>query len=199
MITGIILASGFSNRMGKDKLLMKIKGMPMIEIVIQQAIKSKLDEVILVYRVNEVKKLGIKYGVKLVYNPKAHLGQSEGLKLGIKEAKPGAYMFLMGDMPFITEDLINRLIGEFIEDESNIIVPYYNNKRGMPTIFPYELREELLTIEGDIGGREVIKNNPFLVKKVYIDNCILGLDIDTQEEYKRWDSGDGFSCPRKRR
>ena len=69
----------------------------------------------------------------------------------------------------------------------------------MPTIFPYELREELLTIEGDIGGRRIIKDNPFLVKKVYIDNCILGLDIDTQEEYKRLDSRDGFSCPRKRR
>lgn len=71
----------------------------------------------------------------------------------------------------------------------------------MPTIFPYELREELLTIEGDIGGREVIKNNPFLVKKVYIDDCILGLDIDTQEEYKRWNSGDSSLCSvnRKRR
>jgi len=199
MITGIILASGFSNRMKRDKLLMEIEGIPMVERVIQSSIKSKLDEVILVYRVNEVKKLGIKYGVKLVYNPKAHLGQSEGLKLGVKEAKPGAYMFLMGDMPFITEDLINRLIEEFIEDESNIIVPYYNNKRGMPTIFPYSLRGELLNIEGDIGGRRIIEDNPFLVKKVYIDNCILGLDIDTQEEYKRWDSGDGFSCPRKRR
>ncbi len=71
-------------------------------------------------------------------------------------------------MPFITEDLINRLIEEFIEDESNIIVPYYNNKRGMPTIFPYSLRGELLNIEGDIGGRRIIEDNPFFSKKKYI-------------------------------
>ncbi len=56
MITGIILASGFSNRMKRDKLLMEIEGIPMVERVIQSSIKSKLDEVILVYRVNEVKK-----------------------------------------------------------------------------------------------------------------------------------------------
>ena len=34
---------------------MEIEGTPMVERVIQSSIKSKLDEVILVYRVNEVK------------------------------------------------------------------------------------------------------------------------------------------------
>lgn len=196
MITGIILASGFSKRMKRDKLLMEIEGIPMVERVIQRAINSKLDEIILVYRVSEIKEIGIKYGIKTVHNLRAHLGQSQGLKLGVQAANLGAYMFLMGDMPFITEDLIDGLIERFMEDESKIVVPYYNNKRGMPTIFPYNLREELLSIEGDIGGRRIIENNPFLVEKVYIDDCILGLDIDTQEEYKRWDNGDGSLCPR---
>ncbi len=64
MITGIILASGFSKRMNRDKLLMEIDGVPMVERVIQRAVESRLDEVILVYRVDEVKRIGKKYGIQ---------------------------------------------------------------------------------------------------------------------------------------
>ena len=60
MITGIILASGFSKRMNRDKLLMEIDGVPMVERVIERAVESRLDEVILVYRVDEVKRIGKK-------------------------------------------------------------------------------------------------------------------------------------------
>ncbi|MCF6459685.1 nucleotidyltransferase family protein [Clostridium sp. Cult3] len=197
MITGIILASGFSKRMNRDKLLMEIDGVPMVERVIERAVESRLDEVILVYRVDEVKRIGKKYGIKTLYNPRAHLGQSEGLKLGVEEAKTSqAYMFLMGDMPFITTELIDKLIQEYICSKAQILVPYYNGKRGMPTVFSHRLRKELLNIEGDKGGRSIIKNNPSLIRKVHIDDERLGLDIDTQEEYKRWDSGAGSPCPR---
>ena len=47
MITGIILASGFSRRMKRDKLLMEIDGIKMAERVIQACNKSSLDDLIL--------------------------------------------------------------------------------------------------------------------------------------------------------
>ena len=75
MITGIIMASGFSNRMGKDKLLIEINGKKIIEWVIIALKDSNLDEIILVYRTEEIKKIGESYGIKTVLNPNAHLGQ----------------------------------------------------------------------------------------------------------------------------
>ncbi len=93
---------------------MNIKDKPMVEWVIKAAVDSKLDEVILVYRTVKVKEIGTKYGIKTLYNPKAYLGQSEGLKLGVRYAQnSSAYMFLVGDMPYINSQLIDKLIDEY--------------------------------------------------------------------------------------
>ena len=186
MITGIIMASGFSNRMGKDKLLIDVNGKKIIERVIEAAIYSKLDEVILIYRTKEVRDIGETYGIKTIYNPNAHLGQSQSVITGVESSEKGAYMFFVGDQPFISVGLIDLLIDEYNREPEKIIIPYYENMIGMPIIFPSSLREELLKVGGDKGGREIIRNNPLLIKKVYIDDEYLIKDIDTVEDYERW-------------
>ena len=184
MITGIILASGFSKRMKEDKLLMKIDGVKMVERVIESAKNSSLDDILLVYRKEEVKNIGDEYGIKTIYNPKAHLGQSEGLKLGVKEAANAeAYMFLVGDQPFMTTQLINKLIFEYKNSQASIIVPYYNGRNGNPTIFSSIYKNELLNVQGDKGGRDIIRNNLSIVKKVHIGDERLGFDIDTPGDF----------------
>lgn len=186
MITGIILASGYSRRMKEDKLLMEVDGVKMVESVIQKTKGSALDRIILVYRKEEIRDIGDKYNIESLYNPRAKLGQSEGLKLGVENAhNSDAYMFLLGDQPFITREWINILIDEYKNNSDFIIVPYYKEKRGMPTIFPVSFREDLLKIRGDRGGRNIIKENPLEVKKIYTDNERLGFDIDDQEDFKR--------------
>lgn len=185
MITGIILASGFSRRMKRDKLTMEIKDIPMVERVIMACKASKLDEIILVYRTEEVREIGIRNGIKTVYNPKAYLGQSEGMKLGIKAAKDNnALMFLVGDQPFINHKLIDKLMETHLENEYSIIVPYYNGKQGMPTIFPFIYKRELMNIDGDKGGRDIINREEGNVKRVYLKDEKLGMDIDNMEEFK---------------
>lgn len=183
MITGIILASGFSKRMGKDKLTIEINGEKVIERVIKAAIDSKLDKIILVYRTDEIKDIGEKYKLKNIYNPNAHLGQSESVILGVKESPiQSALMFIVADQPYLNTQVMDRLIQEYNKDNEKIVVPYYNNKFGMPLIFPPRFREELLKASGDKGGREIIKDNPSLLKKVYFKEEILGIDIDRPED-----------------
>lgn len=183
MITGIIMASGFSERMGKDKLLLEIDGMKMVERVIRACVNSSLDRTILVYRKEEVKRIGEKYRIETIYNPNAHLGQSESMKLGIRKALYSrAYMFLVGDQPFINSMLIDRLIEEFEKQEHSIIVPSYNGRNGTPTIFSSKHRDELLRVEGDKGGRDVLKANIDSVKWVYIEDERLGMDMDSFED-----------------
>lgn len=186
MITGIILASGFSRRMGSDKLLIEIDGEKIIERVIEACCKSKLDDIILIYRSEDIKEIAIKYNIKTIYNENAHLGQSEGLKLGVKAAIDAeSYMFLVGDQPFLTPETINKLIEEYNQTGSSIILPYYNGHRGMPMIISSLYKEELLDIVGDKGGRDIIKNNPSKVRKVYIEEEKMGIDIDTQDDLKK--------------
>ena len=186
MITGIILASGFSRRMQAEKLLLAVDGTPMVERVIQAARASLLDEVVLVYQNADVKKAGEKYGIKTVFNERADEGQSASIKIGIEEASPETegFMFLVGDQPFLNAATINLLIAAFKQAPHNIIIPVYNGKRGNPVIFPSTLKDELFALEGDRGGRVLIEKMPDRVSLVSIEDERLGIDVDTEEDYE---------------
>ena len=187
MISGIILASGFSKRMEQDKLLLPVGGIALVERVILAALSSNLDEVILIYQREEIEKVGRKYGIKAVHNPLADEGQSAAIKLGIHTAHPetDAFMFLVGDQPFLNPSTINILADTNRGDPHSIIVPVYNGTRGNPVVFPAVLKKELLTLEGDRGGRVFIDAMPDRVNLVSIDEEMLGTDIDTEEDYLR--------------
>jgi len=187
MISGIILASGFSKRMEKEKLLLPVGGVALVERVIRVAQASRLDEVILVYQKKEIEKIGRKYGIKAVHNPRADEGQSAAIKLGIHTAHPetDAFMFMVGDQPFLNPSTINILIDTNRSDPHSIIVPVYNGLRGNPVLFPSELRDLLLALDGDRGGRVLIDSMPERVKLVSIDEEMLGTDIDTEEDYRK--------------
>ena len=138
MISGIILASGFSRRMNREKLILPVEGVPMLERVIRAATASDLDEVLLVYKKNVIRALGQKYGLLLVNNPHPEDGQSAAVKAGVKHAHQESlgFMFLVGDQPFLSMATINRLMSVFNTDKSRIVVPVYGTRRGNPVIFP---------------------------------------------------------------
>lgn len=186
MITGIILASGFSERIARDKLLLEVGGLPVIERILRATKSSLLDDVILVYQNARVRAIGEKYQVKAAYNDSAHEGQSAAVKLGVRESRPDtdAFMFLVGDQPFLDSVTINTLIDQSTKNPQQIIVPVYNGKRGNPVIFPSLFRNDLLAIEGDTGGRVVMEKMKDRLKLVVFEDGTAGIDFDTEEEYE---------------
>lgn len=185
MVTGIILASGFSRRMNKNKLALTIEGIPIIERVILAGINSNLDEILVIYRDLSVEKIADQHKIKSVYNNNAIAGQSESIKLGLENShqRSEAYLFLMGDQPFITAEIINQIIQAHLDNKKNIIVPMYDGKKGSPVLFPDQYKEKLLAIEGDSGGRALIMDENNRVHYENIQDKRAGLDIDTWDEY----------------
>lgn len=183
MITGIIMASGFSRRMAnKNKLTIKINGTTIIENVINAAKKSKLDDIVLIYRTDEIKEIGIKYNLKPIFNENAILGQSESVKLGVKNSQPHSnYMFFVADQPYLETWVIDKIIESFKLNDK-ITIPYFGGTFGMPLIFPNRFRQDLLKTQGDKGGREIIRDNPNLVGKIHFKDRKIGMDIDRPED-----------------
>lgn len=182
------MASGFSKRMQKDKLKLDFCGNPIIERVIKAVKSSKIDHIIMVYRDEEIKEIGLRNGIETVYNPRAELGQSEAMKLGINFSpdETKAFMFFVGDQPLLNPVTINKLIEFFRTDKYPIVVPKYRGKRGTPVIFSAMLKDELLQIVGDEGGRSIINKRYDEVKIVPFDDTLTGKDIDTWDEYMKW-------------
>lgn len=187
MLSCVILASGLSKRMGTNKLLLKYKDKYIIQYVIEAVIKSGFfEEIIVVINDKHIGDIIKGYNVKELWNENAIKGQSEAVKLGIKNLseKSKGVAFFVGDQPLINTVVISSIVEVFIkENNTKIIVPVNEEKRGNPVIFPKDTYDEFLNLSGDIGGREIIKRNMDKVKFIQINNTECFRDIDTKEDY----------------
>ena len=186
MVNCIVMASGYGRRLGLNKLLLSYNGKKLIEYTLDNILKCKFNSRLVIAKDKDVIKIAEDKGLKVVKNNKSILGQSESMKLGIKNSPKGdGYMFFTGDQPLLEVNTINSLIYTFNKNKENIIVPRYKNRNGSPVIFPFKFINELNAIKGDRGGREVIKKN--VEDVVFFDvkhECEL-MDIDTWEDYEK--------------
>jgi len=184
MINAIIMASGFSRRMGRNKLMLLYNGKPLIDHVMDHIDGSGLKSVFLVSGNREILERGRLRNINTIYNSNADAGQSESIKAGILNSPVSdGYMFFAGDQPLLDEETIRLLAGCFEENSDRIIIPAFKGRKGSPVIFPKRFKEELLALSGDTGGREVIKNNPGSVLLIEVKDDSMLFDIDTKEEY----------------
>ncbi len=169
--------------MGQNKLLMNYKNKPIIQHTLETINKCNLQEKILVTKYKQIETIGKKLGYKVVTNENPQKGQSESIKLGLLHSKESeGYIFFVGDQPLLKEETINKLINTFKEYKTYIIIPRYEGKNGSPVIYPSIYKEELLKLQGDKGGKQIIKTSS-KIKYIEVDKESL-LDIDTEKDYE---------------
>lgn len=201
-LTAIVMASGFSRRMQKNKLLIPVNGKPMIQHTLDllsimrngcfsENLRSKLKmtcpefNVVVVTAYEEIQGMGEERGFTSVWNDHPDMGQSRSAVLGVMNGgECDGYLFFTGDMPFLTRDTVEKVVLKFYQFPDSIIIPKYGNKNGNPVIFPAKLKGELLALTGDAGGRRVIKNHPESVVYVEIEDDIQGMDMDCPQDLK---------------
>lgn len=191
MIVAVILAAGLSSRMKKNKLLLPLGETTVIERVVKTVLSSKVDYVIVVSgRDHEfVRKLLKYYPVRLLYNDQYEKGQSTSIIKGMETLpKTGieGVLFAMGDQPLITVSGLNAIIDAFTMKKGKIVVPVNQEtgKKGAPVLFDQSFFSEIRKIEGDQGGKVVIRQFPDEVFECEIQNPEFFDDIDTEEAYE---------------
>ena len=102
--------------MGGQKLLLPLRGRPMVRWSVEAALGSQASRVVVVagHEGDAVAEALEDLPVEIVVNPDFADGMSTSLQAGIRAAGPcEAVVFLLGDQPFVTASLVDRLIGEF--------------------------------------------------------------------------------------
>jgi molybdenum cofactor cytidylyltransferase len=184
---GIILAAGESTRFGSPKQLLRLKGRLLPEWVLDAAVASELERVVLVLgcRSGEVMAaLGAKTlhpKVQVVLNPDYRDGQSTSLVAGLRavEAECPAVMFLLGDQPLVGAAEINRLIAAFRGSTKTICAAACRGRRLNPVIFTRRHYPRILALTGDTGARGVVAAEDRSLLTVEIEDERLFMDIDT--------------------
>lgn len=184
-IAAIILAAGQSRRMGDtNKMTVEVSGKSMVrhvgEAVCNSSIKSA--NVITGYKPDEVEKALLGLEITLHNNPDYEQGLSTSIACGIRALSDGvsSALIVLGDMPFVTSDMIDALAKTASENPNHIIVSTHEGKRGNPVLWPRAFFEELRSIQGDVGARHIMAANQDRVIEVELGEAA-SLDLDTQE------------------
>ena len=91
------------------------------------------------------------------------------------------YMFFVADQPLLKKETILKIIEE--SSSNKITVPKSNNTMYNPVIFPNKYNSELLSLEGDKGGKQIILKNLDDITFVDIEDAYEFQDVDVIEEY----------------
>ncbi|MFL0247870.1 nucleotidyltransferase family protein [Candidatus Clostridium stratigraminis] len=180
-IRGIILGAGKSSRMGYNKLAIKIDDSTILQRVIENAKASKLNELVFI-----TGKYDLDTDIKKLHNEEYEKGMSTSIKKGLESFNGDAVMILLGDMPFVSSGLINKLYDCFNKSNKSIIVPINEGMRGNPVIIGKKYFQDLLINEGDKGARDIINNNPEDVFQLEIQDRGIFIDIDDKSAVERF-------------
>jgi molybdenum cofactor cytidylyltransferase len=187
-VGAIILAAGMSKRMGQPKLLMSLKGKPLFRYPLEQAIRNQLSPICLIggqhMQAFQMEAADLQ-NVEYIDNPNYEKGMSTSLKKGIKNVKgrsDAAFIFL-ADQPFVPDKVIQTMIQQFGKD-TRLVRPQYQGNFGHPILIDNSLYDEFLKIEGDQGGKEIIKKYKNETRILSFKDSIWGMDIDTEEDYQ---------------
>ena len=206
-LPGIILAAGLSRRMeGKCKLLLPFRGREMVAHAARAALDGGLNPVVLVvgpHSPSEVAQACLKEAsaengrIRVATAERAAMGQAESLKAGLtfmRKLAPDApgVMVLLGDLPLVDGDLVQRLASAFLAayHEQNApfcVVPRAERegRRGNPAVFPADLFPELAALTGDVGGGAVIRRLPERLILVAAASPRALADVDTSEDLEQ--------------
>ncbi len=172
-----------------NKLLLKYNDHTVIEEVLKQLSNSDVDDILIITgfendRIEGLLRSNLKDRMKLVYNGNYRLGRAESIKCAVRQirGKADAALFLVADKPTINSALINKAIDRFTKVQPAILYVQTPSGRGHPIIFSKVLFDDLLLLEGDCVGNDLVARHRDNLVKLR-DNAPQ-IDLDDKTDYR---------------
>jgi molybdenum cofactor cytidylyltransferase len=189
-IGAIVLAAGAASRMGEAKLLLPwTNGKNILEHILEQLIRARLDEMVVVtgHYADEVKAIAKTMGAIPVHNRSYKTGEMlSSLKAGLR-AMPEhitAAFIVLGDQPRIQPKLLYRLLNAYAEGQGDIVAPSYQMRRGHPILISRKYWQEFLDLRGSQSPRDVFNAHADKIHYIEVDNDSILRDVDTPQDYE---------------
>ena len=204
MIHIIYMAAGNSRRFGSNKLFYELDGKPMYRHLLDHFVEIKdrynklksdspVIDITVVTRYREI----LDYCSSIpdchaVLSPDSEKGISYTIKAGImavqEQKKTGMqdyYMFAVADEPYLKSQSVIKLIDKVLENKGDKQLAFSlrcGDAVGNPCVFHSSLIPQLLSLEGDKGGRSVAKKYDCVYVDIADERELM--DIDTLSNSK---------------
>jgi len=189
------MASGFSRRLGSNKLLLPLEDRTVIDLVLEQIARVGYEPVVVVSQYDRILAMAEKLGFMPVPNPFASEGKSSSIRLGVsaleayanqkKTSLPSGLIFFTGDQLLLSDQLLHELSATFLMNPDRIVFPVYEGEPGSPAIFPADMSARLHMLKGEEGGMKAAIEQKGRIDTVKASPGWQGMDFDTQEEWEK--------------
>lgn len=188
-VATVVLAAGGSTRLGRPKQVEPVQGAPMIVRAVKAALAAAAGPVVVVtgaYADQTAAALAaaaLLPAVTLVPNPAwaSGLASSVHAALAILSPATAAAIFLPVDQPMLDAVLLRRLVQAWRRGAPLAAPVVEGQLRGAPSLFDRSYFDQLRTISGDVGGRDLLRAHRDAVAGVEADPAWL-LDVDRPED-----------------
>ena len=195
----ILLAAGQSRRMGgTNKLLMEIRGKPVVRYAAEALCQAGLGDVYVVtgHQPEQVQNSLNGLQVTFVHNPDYASGQASSVVQAISVLPEGVsdVLIALGDMPLINPALLTALAKQHLAKSGTglpqITLPTYQIegnsemvRRGNPVIWSRAFFADLTELSGDQGGRQILADYPACIQQLHWPDPHAFMDVDTGEAF----------------
>ncbi len=124
-------------------------------------------------------------GVKVLPCKQAANGMGYALAHAVqKTSEASGWLIALGDMPWVTSELITALCQQ-LKQPDQIILPMYQGQKGHPVLFGAHWRESLMALTGDRGAKALIDNNLHKVVTISWGDTAILRDVDVVADLSR--------------
>ena len=162
-VAAVVLAAGASTRMGENKLFLRVDGETLLRRTVTRAATAGLDPVIVVvgFERERAERELVGLPCRAVFNPRHAEGQHTSFRAGIAAMpeEAAAAVVLLVDMPRVTAGMIGTLVERYRETRAPLVVSDYAGVSAPPTLYDRSLFPEILAMQGDGCGRQIVKRH----------------------------------------
>lgn len=185
-MVGIVLGAGESKRLGRPKQTLPFGDTTLLGHVLRDVEDSSLERVVLVVGGAAEEALApiTPRRAEAVRNDSYGTGCASSLLAGLDAAGDvEAVMLVLGDMPGVAPDVIDRVASAWDERRPWAAVTGYRGELGHPFVFSKAAFPELRGLHGDKAVWKLIEGQPERVERIDVDRE-LPRDVDTWEDYE---------------
>lgn len=199
----VVLAAGLARRYGRNKLLELWQGKPLLTWTLTAVAALPWPECRLVYSDPAVASLARQCwltartgqaaaaALRLIYNSHPEAGQSQSISRSLDAGAPAGQadaglIYVVGDQPALTPETLLALARAYHRGPGSLVVPLYGQTPGNPVLFSSQWTAELRKLQGDRGGRQLLRRHPEAVTYVQVSqDAAPGQDVDQPADLAR--------------
>lgn len=188
-IAAVVLAAGYSSRMGSFKPLLPLGSQIVLERVAQAFFRAGLEEVRVVvgHRADELIPVVESLGARWVLNRDYPLSMFSSVQAAVKtlDSRISAYFITPVDCPFVNPVTLQEMLGFFPSSGAKIVYPCFLGQRGHPPLISTDYNGLIVNSPVSYNLRDFLQEYEKEAAEVETFDLAVLLDMNEPEEYQR--------------